>query len=332
MTRAQDGAPKSRTPSRSALDVLALLGPQRLAPAIADELDALSVDGPVAAVTAGWQEREAEDEELRAHIARPVTDLRLHARCEAMFAEDPELFEAHRGRQKELRALQRLYRFRLDFVLEPARQLIARNKGPRRWLQVEQDAAIAAVRTLDHEHLVRVQSVNDAFEARWKPLERLAVARQRDEIAAILNDAQALLIAGGHVAVLLNRMRLLGIAALIGTKPVVAWSAGAMVLTERIVLFHDSPPQGFGNAEVLENGLGLAPGVVALPHARHRLRLDDPVRASLLARRFAPAVCVPLDEESRLRSQGGPWSASDGTQRIALDGTTPAFHDEESAP
>ncbi len=45
-----------------------------------------------------------------------------------------------------------------------------------------------------------------------------------------------------------------------------------MVVCETVVLFHDSPPQGAGNAEVLDAGLGLARGVIALPHARRRLR------------------------------------------------------------
>ncbi len=307
------------------MNAFALLGPQRLAPSIADELDALSVDGPVAAVTAGWQEREAEDDELRRHIGRAVTDLRLHGRCDAMFADDPALFEAHRARQDELRALQRLYRYRLDYVLEPARGLLARRDDASPWLKAEQDAALVAVRTLDDDHLARIAMVNAAFDARWQPNTRPSVARQRAELAAILEGSRALLIAGGHVAVLLNRMRLLDVPGLLGDRPVVAWSAGAMILTERIILFHDSPPQGFGNAETLENGLGLVRGLVVLPDARHRLRLDDSVRAALLARRFSPAVCVPLDEGSGLVGDGQRWSSRASTIRIASDGTTEPY-------
>ncbi len=37
-----------------------------------------------------------------------------------------------------------------------------------------------------------------------------------------------------------------------------------------------------------------------LPHARRRLRVDDPVRLAVLARRFAPARCVVLDDGVRL--------------------------------
>ena len=42
------------------------------------------------------------------------------------------------------------------------------------------------------------------------------------------------------------------------------------------------------------------PGVVALPHARRRLRVSDPIRMSVLARRFAPARCLVLDDVTRV--------------------------------
>ena len=80
-----------------------------------------------------------------------------------------------------------------------------------------------------------------------------------------------MLIAGGHVAVLVNRLRLFGMRALLGHKPIAAWSAGAMALTTRVLLFHDRPPQGAGNAEIFEHGLDLVPDAVFLPHAATRL-------------------------------------------------------------
>ena len=48
-------------------------------------------------------------------------------------------------------------------------------------------------------------------------------------------------------------------------------------------------------------------GVVALPHARRRLRVGDPIRMSVLARRFAPARCLVLDDVTRvsLDEEGG---------------------------
>ena len=57
-----------------------LLGPQRLRPDLVEAVDRVGVDGPVAAVTAGWQEREDEIDELSAHLRRPTHNLQLHRR------------------------------------------------------------------------------------------------------------------------------------------------------------------------------------------------------------------------------------------------------------
>ena len=48
-----------------------LLGPQRHAITVTDELARLAAEGRVAAITAGWQEREGEDLELHEHLAGP---------------------------------------------------------------------------------------------------------------------------------------------------------------------------------------------------------------------------------------------------------------------
>jgi hypothetical protein len=127
--------------------------------------------------------------------------------------------------------------------------------------------------------------------------------------------------------VLLNRIRLFGVAELAAGKPVFAWSGGAMVAAEKLVLFHDDPPQGAGNAEVLDVGLGVYGGLLPLPHAGRRLRLDEPLRVGLFARRFADELLVALDDRAVLRRVGGRWSAwssaetEDVCRRLLPDGT-----------
>jgi hypothetical protein len=87
---------------------------------------------------------------------------------------------------------------------------------------------------------------------------------------------------------------------------VIAWSAGAMALTERVLLFHDRAAHGPAHAEFLDTGLGWIPGCVLLPHARRRLRTEDIARMAELAGRAAPARCVILDDGVRLDlSEGG---------------------------
>jgi hypothetical protein len=299
---------------------LVLLGPQRFTPTLCAAVDELGVDGPVAAVTAGWQDREGEDRELADHLGGRLVNLELYRRCEEVFTEDPELFEAHRRRQDRLKALQRLYRLRLDHALAAVRALVRREGFEPDLLEPEIDDAVATVQALDQRHLAKVRSIDRRFEQRWRPTERPAVARQRREVAERLGDCAALAVAGGHVAVLLNRMRLFGVAELARALPVVAWSAGAMTLAERIVLFHDSPPQGAGNAEMLEHGLGRLTGVLPLPHAARRLRLDDPLRVSIFARRLAPAVPVTLDGGAKLVLAGSRLVAAAGVRRLCPDG------------
>ncbi len=289
------------------MHTLTLLGPQRLRPTLAGAVAGLGIaseTAQIAAVTAGWQEREAEIDEMQEHLSLPVVDLRLHRRCEQAFAEDPDLFRAHRARQDRLRAMHRLYRYRLDFALEPARDLLRRT-GDGALLEPEREAAIAAVCDLDRQYLRRIAEVHQVFEREHPAGSHPPLERQRDEIAALLEDSAALVVAGGHVAVLLNRLRLFRFAELAESQPVIAWSAGAMALGERVVLFHDSPPQGAGNAEVLDLGLGLYSGLLPLPHARRRLRLEDSFRVELFARRFAPDVCLLLDDGDAVTLEGG---------------------------
>jgi hypothetical protein len=152
-------------------------------------------------------------------------------------------------------------------------------------------------------------------------IEREPVAAHRREMAALIAPTDVIVIAGGHVAVLLNRIRLFALAPLFEGRPIIAWSAGAMALSERVVLFHDHPPHGRGIAEVLDAGLGLVRDLVVLPEPRQRLRLDDTHRVGMFAQRFAPTPCVTMDHGARIDVEHGAVVAATGVQRLATDGT-----------
>lgn len=296
-----------------------LLGPQRLKPTLIEAVRSLGISGGIATVTAGWQEREDDDQELRDHLEGRALNLRLYHRTEEIFAEDPDLAHAHRERQDRLRQLQELYILRLGFAREAAYELLRHPAGGD-IVEEQREAALEAVRQLDARHLERVRGVHLEFEARWKPWDRLAMIRHRDDLYRIMEGAGVLAIAGGHVAILLNRLRLFGVEKLLGAKPIIAWSAGAMAVSEVVVLYHDNPPQGKGRTEVLENGLGLAPGIVALPHARHRLQLGDRIRATYFARRFPFHHCCPMDEGARFDWDGQRWLAPWGGSALSRNG------------
>lgn len=258
-------------------------------------MESVGVEGPIAAVTAGWEEREDEIDELRDHLGRRVVNLRLHARTEDALARDPEFSHAWQERRGRTREMLELYRLRLDSAMKALRDLRKRT-GSEDLLEVERESALEDVRRIDAHHLRRMDEEAAAFAERWDPQRRDAIAGHRRQILRVARECGALAIAGGNVAILANRLRLFGIRELFHEHTVFAWSAGAMALTERIVLFHDDPPQGRGNPAVLGPGLGAVPGVIALPHAHRRLRLDRPSRIALWARRFAPAQCLALDD------------------------------------
>lgn len=301
--------------------IVALLGPQRFTPTLGEAVAAARIDGRLASITAGWQEREEEDLELHEHLGERTVNLRLHARGEEVFERDPELFRAHRERQDRLRELQAIYRRRLAGMKQGVLQLFAMS-GDEELLAPERDDAVRAMARLDSHHQARVGAIDAEFERQWRPGRRPAVAKHRREIERELEGCAGVTIAGGHVAVLLNRLRLFGIAERIGERAVFAWSAGAMAACRRIVLFHDSPPQGEGVAELLQSGLGLVGGVIALPHARRRLRLDDATRVALFARRFAPDHCLALDDGARLVFDDGRLVQVAGVRALLAAGTT----------
>jgi len=299
-----------------------LLGPQRLQPTLSEAVDTLGVRGRIAAVTAGWEEREGEDQELSAHLGGRSFNLRIWERGEEVYARDRELHLAVRTRNEKLRVTHELYQLRLGHLVAAAREILRKGlpQGREDVYAAGLESAIESVRALDREHLAHVRELNDEFYARWKPWQRELIARHRAELARMLGEAELLCIAGGHVMVLLRRLRLFGVLELLGSQPIVAWSAGAMVVSERIVLYHDDPPQGAGSAEVAELGLEACRGIVPLPHADKRLELGDRERVALFVRRFGPDLCAVLVPRTRLDWDGRGWSAARGTLRLEASG------------
>ncbi|HUJ61091.1 MAG TPA: Type 1 glutamine amidotransferase-like domain-containing protein [Kofleriaceae bacterium] len=296
---------------------LFLLGPQHAQPTVARVLASLGAR-TAAAITAGWQEREGEPAVLP-ELGVPTVELGLHARAEDVFVSDSELTAAYKARQTRLRRMQDLYRVRLDRLNQAAYAIALRHVEPE-LLADEAAMSLALVRALDRDHLARCRAVHAAFEQAWPAAERPSIARHRRELAAQLAEADAVVIAGGHVAVLLNRLRLFDLPSLWGERPILAWSAGAMALCEQVVLFHDDPPTGAPIAEVLDAGLALVRGLVVLPNPRARLHLGDRERVARFAARFDPAPCIALDHGARIELEGGRVIAGAGNQRLVGDG------------
>lgn len=294
---------------------IALLGPQRGHPDVSTALRDLGAVGDVAIITAGWQEWEDDDARLRASLGDGVHNLQLYGRAERVWNADPELAAAHHALQGQVRLLRRAYNMRLAHAMDAWIDL-ERLRIDAAVLDGERAEALEAVRALDGHHEARLRELRQAFDDRYTPLTRSDVMRERAELSDVLDGVAAVVVEGGHVPVLLNRLRLFGVDELLGGRTVVACSGGAMALGPRVVLFHDSPPWGPGHAEMGEFGLGLYDGLIPLPDGGARLRLDDTGRVGRMARRFAPAVCVVLDQGARATFEDGRWR---GCEAVRLD-------------
>jgi hypothetical protein len=295
------------------------LGPQGTTPDIGAALSEHGIRGPVALVRAGYQEREGDDAEMTAWLGVPAVNLTLHKRSVELFREDAEFTTAYQARQQRLRHMQAFYRVRLEKIEDAARTISVRYVEPELLAQ-EEKVSVDQFRHLDADHIDRCDALRAAFEAQWRHAERPLIARHRAEIAEILRGCDALVIAGGHVASLLNRLALFDIVTLAGAMPIFAWSAGAMVLTERIVLFHDYPPYGSDIAQVLDAGFKCASSVVVLPDARRRINSEASAGIQRFARRMAPATCVAMDHGDRVEFEYGVLKRASAS-RLTTTGT-----------
>jgi hypothetical protein len=284
-----------------------LLGPQRFLTTAGTVVRSVAPDGPVATVTAGWQDREPADDQLDEVMGGRSRNLNLYGRLSDVLTTDDHFAGealAHRDAMDELAGI---YSLRLQRALESV-YVVARRPARHDIADTAFDDAVRGVRDIDDWYLRTVDHLYGELEAAAPAEASEPIVRHRHEVAEVLGEASVLAVAGGHVGILLRCLRLFAVVPA-PEMPVVAWSAGAMAMTERVVLYNDRGPQGEQGAEVWDRGAGRVRDVVAMPHARRRLRLDDPVHAKVFVRRFAPATCLLLD---------------DGTQvEIGADGTVP---------
>jgi hypothetical protein len=271
---------------------------------LTEEVEALGVEGPVALVTAGWEEGERNDAEIDRRLGGGSRNLNLYGRRLDVLESDVAYADAERLLRAQLDELREVYLLRLRHALAGVDVIRRRFAEAQRGPGPELDTAVEAVRELDESHAAAIGAAYERFYAQDPPHQRPSIARHREEVAAIVAGCGAIAIAGGHVGVLNDCLHLCNLGMLIEERPLIAWSAGCIAVSERILVVDDDDPAGRPD-ELYDIGLGIARGLVALPAAAARLHTHDPARLAVLARRCAPSVCVLLDAGERLELRAG---------------------------
>ncbi|MBV9099928.1 MAG: hypothetical protein JOZ46_07040 [Candidatus Dormibacteraeota bacterium] len=295
-----------------------LLGPQPPAPRLDADVAALGVDGPVALVTAGYEEAERNDAHLDRALGGGTRNLGLYGRRLDILESDTDFAAALHRLRIELAEQQTLYRARLVHGLAAVDAVRRLGGSSRRSLGTQLDDAISDVRTLDDNHAAAMAAAVRRFEDEWPVHERDVILAHRGAVAAQLEECAAIAVAGGHVGVLLECVWLCGVGPATVRMPLIAWSSGAMVVTERVMVT-DEHEIGARPAEVMGTGSAAVCGVVVMVDSQARLRIDDGDSLALLARRCAPRACVLLDDGDRLACADGAPDL-DSARVIGLDG------------
>jgi hypothetical protein len=295
-----------------------LLGPLHDAIDLEAEISAFEVDGPVALITAGWEEGERNDAEIDRRLGGGSRNLGLYGRRLDVLSSDPEYADAERLLRTQLDELREQYQRRLRAALDGVAVMHTRFAGVPGGAGEQLSAAIDAVRSLDESHAAAMSAAYERFYTAYPPHDRPVISAHRDEVASIVGECAAIAIAGGHVGVLNDCLHLCNLASLIDAQPLLAWSSGCMAISERIVVVDDDDPAS-RPAELYDVGIGVARGLVALP-VSGRLHRHDANALALLAARFAPSVCVVLDGGDRLELSSGIATDLGGVGIVATDG------------
>lgn len=310
---------------------LVLLGPQRGRPRLEEALVHHGCTGRVAVISAGWRYDEDELDALRRDLGDRLEPLPLYGWFDALCLSDRGLARAYSSRQQRIIDFKGAYRDQLAHTMASVATMQGRAERDAELYTPELHFTHRLLRELDTRALSRLNELRAADPTTSKPWDHPEVRAHHDHAAEVLSRVDAVLITGGHVGVLRNRMFFFGLDVLLPRflargGAVVGWSAGAMALCDQIYLFYDDPPEGEGNAEILDSGVDLVSGVRIFPHARRRLRLDDRGRMKRLADRLDPAVLLTMEP--------GAWidhTPADGWVDRSLPGTAAVYTTEGTA-
>lgn len=322
---------------------ITLLGPQGKEAAAKAAVAELIPEGPIAVVNPGWQERETDPSELDQILDGRMINLELYRRWIDVRATDPKYAAAERTLTENVAEMQALYGIRLGYALDAIKELLRRSEVTAAQTSAIEDA-FESVRILDQWHLDRVAVARQEFYETVRLGEHDLIMKHRAEIHEAASNAAGLVFTGGHVGVLLQVLHIFAIRECLGA-PMIAWSAGAMTLSDRVVVLNNRADQGFAPAEVYAEGLGAFVDVLPFPDAGNhsdagpRLIMNDAQHQRLMAERFKPRNCLLLADGQRvdLRDNeplppGARFLSAEGIEQVPAESAPVEPVPEDSKP
>ncbi len=296
-------------------------------------------------ITAGWQGEEFAEAHLKrtlyemgvaprvaGHRDPNVQNLSLYYEFKRFCKKEPELAENYREKQKALRRVMALYRRSNRMGLQLLKvQLATVQKWYPEWSfaslldHAEQNAGrghdalglaaeelrlqLKRIREQDEWLLERLERLEAAFQDGHALRQNKSWLAKRRLLSGRIRGSATVVLYGGHLAVLLNRLRFFDLGGalqenLAAGGTIVARAAGAMALGERVVVYHDEYQDRHHTFEVLGRGVGLLPGLLLLPQHAERIRKGSQDHLTFLARRFPLRACIGLDEGAVLVVDG----------------------------
>ena len=187
-----------------------LLGPQRFMTTAGTALRSLGVEGPVATINAGWEEREDVVDELDTVLGGDTRHLRLYHRSLDVIAKDAEFGSAALAFRDRHDALLAMYRLRLQNAMDGVYAVQRRTREGDGRARDEHpahaalDDSIAVVRHVDNWYGTELKNLYAEIDAA-APIDGSGVIGwHRGELAELLGQSAAVVLTGGHVGTLLR--------------------------------------------------------------------------------------------------------------------------------
>ena len=180
-----------------------IMGPQSPNPNLPEVLEKNLPEGSLCVISTGWRHDEEDIDALESDLDRELTCIPLYRWFDSLGAKEPALSKQHAERQRLIRKFKKMYRMHLHTLLDLWQE--TQDWQEDGFFDAEEEQACKAVQNMDKHALERLENLRGLFPDLAKPWTHPSAAPYYSKIKEAFEKSSGLLIAGGHVAILLGR-------------------------------------------------------------------------------------------------------------------------------